>query len=112
MAGTSSPPGKDRHPGGFRPPTGEVGPDVKDFCRTVLRSNSKARLPAVEELYPAVAQFVRGGGWIEIGDQQGVGLHARALDYGGLVFEDMTARSLGEALAALDRGLEDSDSDR
>jgi hypothetical protein len=79
----------------------------KDFCRTVLRSDSKAKLPVVEELYPAVTQFVRGGGWIEIGDQQGVGFVARALVDGGLVFEEMTPRSLGEALATLEQGLED-----
>jgi hypothetical protein len=78
----------------------------KEFCRTVLRSDSEAKPPAVKERYPAVAQFVRESGWIEIGDQQGVGFVARALDQGGLVFEDKMPRSLGEALAALERGLE------
>ena len=37
---------------------------------------------------PAVAQWVRGYGHIEIGDQEGFGFVVRALDYGGLVFED------------------------
>lgn len=86
----------------------------KDLCRTVLRSDSepeppavKKPYPAVKEPYPAVAQFVRGGGWFEIGDQQGAGFVARALNHGGLVFEDRTPRTLREALAALERGLKD-----
>ena len=84
----------------------------KEFCRPVLRSDSEAKPPAVKkphpafkEPYPAVAQFVRGGGWFEIGDQEGAGFVARALDHGGLVFEDRTPRTLREALAALERGL-------
>ena len=85
----------------------------KEFSRTVLRSDSaakpvsKPKPPAVERRYPAVTRFVRGSGWIEIGDQQGVGFVVRALDQGGLVFEDITPRSLGEALASLERRLKD-----
>jgi hypothetical protein len=52
----------------------------------------------------AVAQWVRGG-HIEIGDQEGFGFVARALDYGGQVFEDDRPNSLAEALAALEKGL-------
>src|SRR5262249_44162650 len=40
----------------------------------------------VEQLFPAVAQWVRDG-HIEVGDQEGWGFVARALDYGGLAFE-------------------------
>jgi len=59
---------------------------------------------AIEKLFPAVAQWVRGG-HIEVGDQEGFGFVARALDYGGLAFEDDRPNTLAEALAALERGL-------
>jgi hypothetical protein len=58
----------------------------------------------VEELFPAVAQWVRGG-HIEIGDQEGFGFVARALDNGGLVFEEDRPNTLAEALAALEKGI-------
>jgi hypothetical protein len=60
---------------------------------------------AVEQLFPAIAQWVRGYGHIEIGDQEMCGFVARALDYGGLVFEDDTPGTLAEAMAALEKGL-------
>jgi hypothetical protein len=46
-------------------------------------------------------------GHIEIDDQEGFGFVVRALDYGGLVFEDDKLETLAEALAALERGLAD-----
>jgi hypothetical protein len=58
----------------------------------------------VEKLFPAITQWVRGG-HIEIGDQEGFGFVAMALDYGGVVFEDDRPRRLAEALAALEKGL-------
>ena len=58
----------------------------------------------VEKLFPAVAQWVRGG-HIEVGNQEGFGFVARALDYGGLAFEDDKPDTLGEAMASLERGL-------
>ena len=39
---------------------------------------------AVVKLFPAIAQWVRGYGHIEVGDQEMFGFVARALDYGGL----------------------------
>ena len=58
---------------------------------------------SVEKLFPAVAQWVNSGyGHIEIGDQEGFGFVVRALDYGGLVFEDDKPDTLAEALAALE----------
>lgn len=65
---------------------------------------SKAQA-AVEMIFPAIALWVRGYGRIEIGDQEGFGFAVRALDYGGLVFEDDRASTLAEAMAALERGL-------
>jgi len=63
-----------------------------------------AEQAAVEKLFPALAQWVRDG-HIEVGDQEGFGFVARALDYGGLVFEDDRPDTLAEALAALERGV-------
>lgn len=59
---------------------------------------------SVEKLFPAIAQWVQDG-HIEIGDQEGFGFVVRALDNGGLVFEDNKPRTLAEALAALEKGL-------
>jgi hypothetical protein len=63
-----------------------------------------AEQAGVEKLFPAVAQWVRDG-HIEVGDQEGFGFVARALDYGGLAFEDDRPNTLAEALAALEKGL-------
>ena len=81
-----------------------------DHLRRVREARRKgmvkptAEQAGVERLFPAVAQWVRDG-HIEIGDQEGFGFVARALDYGGPAFEDDRPRSLGEALAALEQGI-------
>ena len=60
---------------------------------------------AVEKAYPSIAEWVKGCGWIEIGDQDWQGFVVRALDSGGLIFETEGCRSLGDALAALETNL-------
>ena len=76
-----------------------------------MPKKSKPRRPTaepgaqVEQLFPAIARYVRSYGHIEIGDQDGFGFVVRALDYGGLVFEDEKSRTLAEAMAALEEGL-------
>lgn len=60
---------------------------------------------AVEKLFPAIAQWVRGYGHIEIGDQEMFGFVARALYDGNLAFEDDKPDTLAEALASLEKGL-------
>jgi hypothetical protein len=60
---------------------------------------------SVEKLFPAVAQWVRDHGHIEIGDQEMFGYVARALAYGNLAFEDDRPDTLAEAMAALEKGL-------
>jgi hypothetical protein len=52
---------------------------------------------SVEKLFPAVAQWVRDG-HIEVGDQEGSGFVARALDCGGLAFEDDRVRRTWEPI--------------
>jgi len=64
-----------------------------------------AEQQSVEQMFPAIAQWVRGYGHIEIGDQEMFGFVARALDYGNLAFEDDRPDTLAEAMAALERGL-------
>ena len=59
----------------------------------------------VETMFPAVAQYVRGYGYIEIGDQEGFGFVVRAIGYGGLDFEDDSPDTLAEAMAVLEAGL-------
>jgi hypothetical protein len=66
-----------------------------------------AEQQGVEKLFPAIAQWVRDYGHIEIGDQEMLGFVARALDYGGLAFEDDKPDTLAEAMAALEKGLDE-----
>lgn len=56
-------------------------------------------------MFPTIGKWVRCGGWIEIGEQEGTGFMVRALDEGGLVFEDAKPRTLDEAMAALETGI-------
>jgi hypothetical protein len=64
-----------------------------------------AEQQGVEKLFPVIARWVRGYGHVEIGDQEMFGFVARALDYGGLAFEDDKPDTLAEALAVLEKGL-------
>jgi hypothetical protein len=59
----------------------------------------------IETAYPNVAEWVRGCGWIEVGDQDWQGLVVRALNGGGMIYEKEGCRTLAEAMAALDSGL-------
>ncbi len=77
-----------------------------------LRETRRARMTkptvkqaAVEETFPTIAKWVRGFGHIEIGDQEGFGFIVRAIDYGGVVFEDDKPDTLVDAMAALEKGL-------
>lgn len=89
-------------------------PKVKEAYQDYLRQMRESRRAkmvrptteqaGVEKLFPAIAQWVRDG-HIEIGDQEGFGFVVRALDYGGMVFEDDKPDTLAEALVALEKGL-------
>ena len=59
----------------------------------------------VEAMFPAIARYVRGYGYVEIGDQESFGFVVRALGYGGMDFEDDTPETLAEAMAVLEAGL-------
>jgi hypothetical protein len=82
----------------------------EDFLRQMRKASPRPVVMVspgstpVDEKFPVIAQWVQDG-HIEIGDQEGSGFVVRALDYGGLVFEDDKPRSLAEAMAALEIGL-------
>jgi hypothetical protein len=59
----------------------------------------------VETMFPFVARYVRGYGYVEIGDQESFGFVVRAIGYGGLDFEDDRPDTLSEAMAVLEPGL-------
>lgn len=73
-----------------------------------MRSLSPSRITQdtlLAVMFPAVAKWVRRGGWIEIGEQEQFGFVVRALDGGGLAFEATEARTLDEAMTALEQGI-------
>ncbi len=90
-------------------------PKIEEAYRQYLHEMKEARSAdkkkptpeqaAVEDAFPAIAKWVQGYGHIEIGDQEMSGFVVRALDYGGLVFEDDKPSTLAEAMAALEKGL-------
>ena len=81
-----------------------------DHLRRIWEARRKGRVrptaaqASVDELFPAVAQWVRDG-HIEVGDQEGFGFVARALDYGGLAFEDDLPNTLAKAQPTLEKGV-------
>ncbi len=77
---------------------------LREAHRVGMVKPTKAQA-GVEEMFPAIARWVRGYGHIEIGDQEMFGFVVRALDYGGLIFEDDKPDTLAEAMAALEKGL-------
>ena len=83
----------------------------EDFLRQMRRARPEPLIlytpkpTDVQKDFPAIAVWVQNYGHIEIGDQEGFGFIVRALDYGGMVFEDNKATTLAEAMAALETGL-------
>lgn len=78
--------------------------DLKE-ARSADQAKPTSKQIGVEELFPAVAMWVKSYGHIEIGDQEGFGFVVRALDYGGMVFEDDRPSTFAEAMAALEKRL-------
>jgi hypothetical protein len=62
--------------------------------------------PDIEAQYPNFAKWVNGYGWIEIGFHDWEGFQARALDEGGVIYEDAECDSFAAAMQALETGLE------
>jgi hypothetical protein len=59
----------------------------------------------IESMFPSIARYVRGYGYVEIGDQEGFGFVIRAIGYGGVDFDDDTPETLAEAMTVLEAGL-------
>jgi len=59
----------------------------------------------VETIFPSIARYVRGYGYVEVGEQESFGFVVRAIGYGGLDFEDDSPETLAEAMAVLEAGL-------
>jgi hypothetical protein len=59
----------------------------------------------IEAMFPSIARYVRGCGYVEIGDQEGFGFVVRAIGYGGVDFDDDTPETLAEAMTVLEAGL-------
>jgi hypothetical protein len=82
-----------------------------DFLREMRRHGPRQvillspRPTPVTKQFPATSAWVGEFGWIEVGKQQDSGFVVRALDDGGLVFENNKPTTLAEALAALEKGL-------
>lgn len=100
------------------PHLSEIGIEVETVkrlkeCQTALREfrQQLRSAPAtqavgeIERAFPAIAEWVYGCGWIEIGDQESIGFVVRALDCGGMVYEDTKCRTFAEAMASLEKGL-------
>jgi hypothetical protein len=90
-------------------------PELEEVCLDFLREMRKANPGPVVILsprpadpgrqFPAIGRWVRESGWIEVGRRKEAGFVARALDEGGLVFENSSSTTLAQALAALEEGL-------
>lgn len=60
-----------------------------------------------KEIYPAIAEYVSGWGWIEVGQDEMNRSFIRALDEGGLVWEAPSRiRSADKAFEALESALQ------
>jgi hypothetical protein len=84
---------------------------LRDYLRQVRDEQRKAMIKPspkqvnVEAMFPAIARYVTGYGYIEIGDQESFGFVVRAIGYGGVDFDDDTPDTLAEAMAVLELGL-------
>jgi hypothetical protein len=81
-----------------------------DFLREMRRAGPRPifmlspRPADPDRQFPAIAQWVQKGGWIEVGRKE-AGFVARALDDAGRVFENNSSTTLAEGLGALEEGL-------
>jgi hypothetical protein len=90
-------------------------PGIQKALRTHLRRlrdeqragmvKPTAEQAKVEAMFPAVARYVAGCGYIEVGEQESFGFVVRAIGYGGVDFEDDRADTLAEAMTVLEAGL-------
>jgi hypothetical protein len=83
-------------------------PALLEELRVIQRARMVKPSPEqskVEAMFPSIARYVRGYGFIEVGDQEGFGFVVRAIGYGGIDFEDDSPETLAEAMTVLEAGL-------
>jgi hypothetical protein len=73
-------------------------------CQNAPADRGAAEL---RETVPAIARYVQGYGHVEIGDKEMFGFVARALDYGGVVFEDDRPNTLARGAGGRGERLEE-----
>jgi SOS-response transcriptional repressor LexA len=62
--------------------------------------------PPFEQSYPELANWIMGGGWVELGKTDSVSSMARALDDGGMVWEGKERyQSMDDLLRELNEGI-------
>jgi hypothetical protein len=89
----------------------QVDDAYNEFVRDLKEARSANKIKptpeqiGIEKMFPAIAMWVKSYGHIEIGDQEGFGFVVRALNYGGIVFDDDRPSTFAEAMAALEQGL-------
>jgi len=71
------------------------------------KPNPQPKPVSFEQRYPQIAHWVMGGGWIEIGREDGFShSFVRALDEGGMVYEgEASYATMDDALQALETGI-------
>jgi hypothetical protein len=57
------------------------------------------------QIYPAIAQWASGWGWVEIGEDGRMNKFVRALDEGGMVMEVPIKGSVNKALDKMESSL-------
>ena len=86
-----------------------------DYVRKLKASRIGQEVPIItvpqefDEAFPAVVNWVKTQGRIEIGVEEGQGFAIRARDDGGVVFEGKTGKTVGEALTALQEWIAQAD---
>jgi Domain of unknown function (DUF6930) len=84
-----------------------------DYVRRMRASRSGRGVPMItvqaelDEAFPAVAQWVKSQGRIEIGVEEGQGFVVRAVESanGRVFYQDTESKKLDDALKALERGI-------
>jgi hypothetical protein len=90
------------------PKINKTFPVLLEELRAIQRARMVKPSPEqekVEAMFPSISRYVRGYGFIEVGDQEGFGFVVRAIGYGGVDFEDDSPETLAEAMTVLEAGL-------
>ena len=87
-------------------------PQKKSSAKPMTRKQAAPKATSTdhfgfEQAFPAISEWVSGGGWVEIGQQDDFGgAYVRALDPGGMAWEGkFSYPSLDDALRDLEDGL-------